>query len=1176
MRISLNQLKEKAECERKGFLGSLGLEMRKGDNYDLSIAIREVIKRGKTSIETLDSLIADNYLVEESRNILIEELNFKIERYLEYLNSLKVVMEDLTINVEKEGVSIPVKIDSVIDHGNFVEVVKIKTGKPKLKYKGRRFDTIPGNDIELYYLYEAALKLPESIVKGRAITASFHHITSSHDEKGGFANRFNSTKGSNIITCNNFSDKMKELVKEVLTRDESISNLEECRACDYCSYSPICFLERNEEVELDVVKEDVEKASDEFSLTSSQREAVLFSEGVMRINAGAGSGKTTIISIRISELLQRGCNPSDILLITFTNKGAEEMREKIKYWLDRDNVDVDVSDLNIMTFNAFGGNIVSKNHTLLGFKENPVLAEKIDKYDIILEILKGKEKIESLNYANPLMNFRYSQGAIIQLERAFDYIKSHLISSPEDFAKQYSQRLMVEDENIGDWKAIYELYEEYNKVLKDKNLIEYQDQVNFVLKLISEYPERLDGLDYSHLIVDEFQDSDNQQMDIIMFLANQPKFTSLMVVGDDSQCQPAGTKVSLPNGEQVNIEDLKVGDKVLSCTISKGYYPKSEEGTKSVKEISTHMVNDLVSIKTEKGKVSEYTPNHRCFARIHLEGNEEKSVIYIMENEKGYFRIGHTRLFVTGNCNFGVRNRMNAEGGVNAWILAVCDPEEAWVTEQICAYKYGIPQTTWVKANTKYVTDESLDELYKNIGLGEIRKRVAKCLSDYNRDIRYPIFVKNTNTHFSKFHVTEIRACNLIPEIMDVAVPKLKGRIWKNSYEQIISVDNIYDEDGIMVYGLDIEDYHTYVADEILTHNSIFGFRNTSQDIILEFKDFFPETIDLNMVDNFRSTEDILNLANSINDMNIKKIDKDLISGGGNGKVPQLLLFKDKDEEHSFIAKMIKKDLDEGKKPQDIAVISRTRAELSKINEELKKLGVPGIVDISEPIVNNLYIHIAIGFSEFIQNTDLTANLFNYMYVSNKDSLKNLTKEQLKDYIQQAKELVELELYSNRFSLIDEEGKLVRDEIALIEDNKFRLFFEFLRKINDNELQFFLDELEEKDFYKFSQLESYLSKFIIYGDTRSIEKDETLYKAVVLTTAHSSKGREWNKVYSTISRFSQSKDDEEERRLLFVVITRAKKELVITTPKYMRKKDKMKNRFAVDIEKTNQVEVINI
>lgn len=981
------------------------------------------------------------------------------------------------------------------------------------------------------------------------ILASFHCMTGKKDDKEEEYPQYEENPGDNIISIN--FEKVKGAAKERLvelierTKKSEFSKTEDTNNCRVCPYINVCNYTKPKDIKLDLIKK-ITKASDDFSLTDSQRKAVIFEKGIARINAGAGSGKTTTIALRVANLILSGYKPEDILLITFTNKGAAEMKEKTAYWLKKEGVEINKDRLNITTFNSWGNEIIMENYKELGFTAPPVLIEKVQKYDMIFELLKKYPKLKGFDYKNPVMDYRYSRGVVTKLSNIFDYIKAY--HATEDMLTGK----VVETEIA----KIFAMYDEYNKMLKEKNMIEYQDQLNLILDLTENNSPIMNKYNYKHIIIDEFQDTDSVQLDLIIFLTNQSNFESLMVVGDDCQCQPTGTKISTPEGKTTNIEDLKIEDKTLSCSISEGYYPKSPKGTKKIKNISTHRVNILISIGTEKGKISKYTLNHRCLARIHYEGNEDKSVVYLMENEKGYFKIGQTKLFVNNFRDFGVRYRMNTEGGINAWILKVCDSfKEARLIEQTCAYKYGIPQITWTPNSN----------LYNNIDLINLRKKIIKCLESFGRNIDYPIFEKNKNTHFSKKHIAEIRACNLMPKIMDVVVPKLKNNRWENSYEKLISVDTIYDPNGFIVYGLDIEDYHTYIADGILTHNSIFGFRNTSQENILNFHLMFNEVKDIKIIENFRSTPEIVDLANALNDLNKHKIDKKLISGAKHGDKPVLISFSSIAKEYTFIAKEIKRLL-QTYEPEDIAIIARKKSELFEMEEFLTKEDIPYTIDVPEPLIKDTNIKIIKSLISFLDNPEITQGIFEYLFVAT-DGFKGISKDKIKNIID-----MEKQEYTKILKEIDEEKT---DEF------KLNLLYKMIHLLKDESLSKFISEIKEKK-YNFNELKGYISKFIEYEDGKTIEKIEKRYKAVTLTTAHTSKGKEFPVVFNILDGYKSDrtlKAIEEERRTLYVALTRAKEKLYITYKtrqinKYSKFNGKSYEEFDIELKNTGKCDLI--
>lgn len=585
-----------------------------------------------------------------------------------------------------------------------------------------------------------------------------------------------------------------------------------------------------------------------ITLDPQQEEAVTTNSRKVLVVAGAGSGKTRVLTERVKYLLQQGVEPSSIVAITFTNMASEEMRARLSSVPN-------IGDCFIGTIHSFANKVMKassdKKYKILDTEvSNAFYKELIQKY------CKFLTYDAFLHYQD--IQEKYDLGLASEEERELSLAPS-----------QRAELMLLQGLNAPNLDEINN--DDYPETIKDlckkHNVITF----NELLEMATKYFESIES-GISHLLIDEFQDIGKLEFDFFKSLKAENEF----YVGDDWQCQPKGTKVTMEDGSIKNIEDLKIGDKVLSYNQKEGrYYKKSLRGSgKQITDISVHNADNLVTIITNTGKESSYTKNHRCFARIHYTGNEDKSVVYIMENNKGQFRVGSTKLFSDRGRNFGVRNRMNTEGAINAWILDVYNtPQEAWLAEQICSYKFGIPQVTWTYKNIRS-TKEDIDALYRH--LGNLRENVIECLKVYGRDINYPIFIKNTNTHFSKIHITEIRACNLIPLVMDVAVPYLdEYNIYKQGYEQITH-KFVIDDPQTIVYGLKVEDTETYVADGILTHNSIYGFKGGQVNIMLTLAEN-PEYTVLPIATNYRNSKEVLQLSTKIINQVSNKIHKDIV-----------------------------------------------------------------------------------------------------------------------------------------------------------------------------------------------------------------------------------------------------------------------------------------------------------
>lgn len=232
-------------------------------------------------------------------------------------------------------------------------------------------------------------------------------------------------------------------------------------------------------------------------LNPEQYEAVMTTNGAILIIAGAGSGKTRVITFRIAHMLDAGVPQSAILALTFTNKAAREMSERIK-----DLTGKKLPLLTISTFHAFGVRILRQEISALGYRENFSIYDETDRNALIKET--GRE-------------LAYSADALDV------YQVGILISDIKTGRKQWT----IENE------MYKELYEGYQEGLKLYNAVDFDDLITLPIKLFREHPEILAKYKerYKYIMVDEFQDTSHQQYEFMRLLADN----NIAVVGDDDQ-----------------------------------------------------------------------------------------------------------------------------------------------------------------------------------------------------------------------------------------------------------------------------------------------------------------------------------------------------------------------------------------------------------------------------------------------------------------------------------------------------------------------------------------------------------------------------------------------------------------------------------------------------------------
>lgn len=243
------------------------------------------------------------------------------------------------------------------------------------------------------------------------------------------------------------------------------------------------------------------------SLNQAQQEVVLNCDGPMMVLAGAGSGKTRTLVTRISHLIQdKGISPYQVLALTFSNKAAREMRDRIA-----SSVDEDLGALQVTTFHSFCARILRSQANYIGLSKSFTIYADSESKTIVKSLLakrgistKEVSPYEVLNFIDELKNNGY-----------------------------YAGRETVPD--IEDDDFYFELFQEYEAELARSNAVDFGGLITGVLKLFEKHPTVLRTYQerYKYILVDEYQDTNRCQFELICYLAEKNK--NVCVVGDEDQ-----------------------------------------------------------------------------------------------------------------------------------------------------------------------------------------------------------------------------------------------------------------------------------------------------------------------------------------------------------------------------------------------------------------------------------------------------------------------------------------------------------------------------------------------------------------------------------------------------------------------------------------------------------------
>jgi len=244
------------------------------------------------------------------------------------------------------------------------------------------------------------------------------------------------------------------------------------------------------------------------TLNTPQREAVTHGGGPLLVLAGAGSGKTRVITFRIVRLLEQGVDPRHIAALTFTNKAAAEMRERVGALLKNRRM---ASALTMGTFHSLGLNILKQERKALGFPRGFVIYDTSDQMGVLREILRRIHSDKNFDVKSILARISLAKNAFIA---PADY-------DPAEFDDY--------DEITG------EVYERYQVALRNFAAVDFDDLITEVVHLFRRNQEVAQrwGSKFRYLLVDEYQDTNKAQLHMIRGLIDKHK--NLCVVGDDDQ-----------------------------------------------------------------------------------------------------------------------------------------------------------------------------------------------------------------------------------------------------------------------------------------------------------------------------------------------------------------------------------------------------------------------------------------------------------------------------------------------------------------------------------------------------------------------------------------------------------------------------------------------------------------
>ncbi|HEY2208785.1 MAG TPA: UvrD-helicase domain-containing protein [Gaiellaceae bacterium] len=966
-------------------------------------------------------------------------------------------------------------------------------------------------------------------------------------------------------------------------------------------------------------------------LNPAQREAVLHTEGPVLVVAGAGSGKTRVLTRRIAHLLGAvGVKPPEILAITFTNKAAAEMRERVAHL-----VGPPARAAWVMTFHAACGRILRREARRLGYRSNFTIYDQADQIRLVKRVLEELERDPK----------RFTpRGIHSQISNA----KNTLVG-PEEYTERVAS---FYDQTVA------EVYDLYQKRLFASNAVDFDDMLFLTVDVLERFPEAREKWQeaFRYVLVDEYQDTNHAQYRLLQLLAE--KHRNVFAVGDPDQCLVEGTLVTMADGTRRPIEEIEEGNEVLSC------YGGGRFGPGRVLRTHVSIQSDGVAITLLSGRRIVSTPEHTHFAGFKVGRTPQLFMTYLMWKHGVGFRIGTSRTYTNrrGQTLPGPALRMNQEHADAAWVVSVHASEpEARLHEAVLSLRYGLPTVPFVaRASGGLVGDQELldqlftavdtwaggHELVRDEGLTFTQPHFAASTSTSGARTRRRINVSlcGDHRHRSRHRIAlfgyddqgrravENLGLSVRParrgspgwrfetasadfERIGDTVTKLRkatGAGVRFSARLAKPTDGpgkernslpfmpasavrpgmvMVDEDGEFdlvtkvewveldrpVYDLDVERMHNFVAEGIVTHNSIYAFRGADIRNVLEFEHDFAGATTIALEQNYRSTQNILDAANGVIQHNRERKEKNLWSELGEGEPVRVVEVEDEHAEARYVAAEIALLVEEGFNGSEVAVFYRTNAQSRVLEDVLVRQGIAYQVIGGPRFYERAEVKDLVAYLQVLDNPYDAVSL---LRIANKPrrgigdsslarlqtwadqreiSLWEATAEAENAGVGAAPQKALKTFRATIESLMSaamemEVPELIEEVLArsgYIQSLEAERTIEAQGRMeNLQELVSVAREWREQTETEDKTLSSFLQEISLYSDQDAIRGDGSL---VTLMTIHNAKGLEFRAVYLIgmeegifpHSRSIEEQGVEEERRLCYVGMTRAEERLTL-------------------------------
>ncbi len=642
-------------------------------------------------------------------------------------------------------------------------------------------------------------------------------------------------------------------------------------------------------------------------LNEPQRQAVLHESGPVLIFAGAGSGKTNALTKRIAFLIrERYVRPYNILAVTFTNKAAAGMKERIAALVG----DLAMRDLWAGTFHSLCARCLRERGTLIGLDKNFVIYDDGDQLALV------KEAVRELG----LDDKQYAPRAVLSLISK----AKETLQTPDDILNDFSASPFE--------RAVGRAYQLYQSKMTLSNALDFDDLIMKTVQLLRESEKAREHYQnrFHFVHCDEFQDVNDSQYQLLTLFVG--KYKNICVVGDDDQCVVEGTPILTPTG-YVPVEQIKEGDTVLAACGGPHLAPAAVEKV---------MVNDYTGsvrhLQTEQGAAVRVTPNHVMFGSLSdiapndvwkISGNEwynDLNPVHFQilpdKNRSTVFHVGaaleqdyHEATFSAYDDAWNYAKQLQQRGDLDsvAVALEIGQQYEANHAEQI---------TEWHSVPVVSVSQNVRGSELLRCGA----KRPVSACADKEQDNRTGRSSLGEGREWASApHSVGVHSHAPLPAVTDSPICAITDEHYTGK-----------------VYDLSVANLRNYVAGGIVVHNSIYAFRGANVQIILNFERDFPDAAIIKLEQNYRSTKNILDAAYHVVRNNRGRADKRLWTDKVEGESITLIEAPNEVEEAAAIVGVVREESVTGdRRYADFAVLYRANSQSRALEEQFINYRIP-------------------------------------------------------------------------------------------------------------------------------------------------------------------------------------------------------------------------------------------